>query len=368
MSAAIFRVMMLGLVRDRGALAMSFAVPAVFFLIFASIFAATSGENFRPRVAVADERDGEWSRRLIDMLRDGSNLELMDEAFSADEVRALVRRGTADAGLVIREIGQAASNVEPDPQVPFTVVSDPSRGVATSVLTGQVQKAYARMSFGAAAALAPVVREENVAGQAAGLNNIAYSAGAVAVLFLLLSSVHGAVTLLEERDSGILERIIAGPGTTVVLVNGKFLYLVAQGFVQVAVIFLVAWLVHGVDLPGHLWEWTMTTLAAAAAAAGLALAITTAFTTRQQAQTFANIAVLILSALGGSMVPRFLMPRILQEIGWITPNAWALEAYTSIFWRDESVTALLLPVGLLVIAALLGLFVAQRLTRRLVAL
>lgn len=368
MSAAIFRVMMLGLVRDRGALAMSFAVPAVFFLIFASIFAATSGENFRPRVAVADERDGEWSRLVIAMLRDSSNLELMDGVFSAEEVRALVRRGTADAGLVIRAVGQATGDSQTTRRVPFTVVSDPSRGVATSVLTGQVQRAYARMSFGAAAALAPLVQQENVAGESAGLNNIAYAAGAVALLFLLLSAVHGAVTLFEERESGILERIVTGPGTTVVLVNGKFLYLVVQGFVQVLVIFVVAWLVHGVDLPGHWWQWFLTTLAAAAAAAGLALAITAAFTTRQQAQTFANIAVLILSALGGSMVPRFLMPRVLQEIGWVTPNAWALEAYTSIFWRDETAAALMLPLGLLAISAILGLVIAQRLTRRLVAL
>jgi ABC-2 type transport system permease protein len=368
MSTAIFRVMMLGLLRDRGALAMSFAVPAVFFLIFASIFAATSGENFRPRVAVADERESEWSRTLIAMLQDSTNLDLMEDFFTADEVRTLVRRGTADAGLVIRAIDNSSGNDQSEQQVPFTVVSDPARGVATSVLTGQVQRAYARMSFGAVIARTPLVQEENVAGQAAGLNNIAYSAGAVAVLFLLLSAVHGAVTLFEERDSGILERVVTGPGSTVVLVNGKFLYLVTQGFAQVLVIFLVAWLVHGVDLPGHWWQWIVTTLAGAAAAAGLALAITTAFTTRQQAQTFANIAVLILSALGGSMVPRFLMPRVLQEIGWVTPNAWALEAYTSIFWRDESATALLLPVGLLVLAAVLGLAVAQRLTRRLVAL
>jgi ABC-2 type transport system permease protein len=305
---------------------------------------------------------------LTATLRDSSNLDLIDELVSSDEVRTMVRRGTADVGLIIIDVTRSSGEMQGERQVPFAVISDPSRGVATSVLTGQVQRAYARMSFGAAAALTPIVREENVAGQAAGLNNIAYSAGAVAVLFLLLSAVHGAVTLFEERESGILERIVAGPGTTVVLVNGKFLYLVTQGFVQVLVIFLVAWITHGVDLPGHWWQWTLTTLAAAAAAAGLALAITTAFTTRQQAQTFANIAVLILSALGGSMVPRFLMPRVLQDVGWLTPNAWALEAYTSIFWRDEAASALLIPVGLLVVSAVLGLAIAQRLTRRLVAL
>ncbi|UCD25298.1 MAG: ABC transporter permease, partial [Gemmatimonadota bacterium] len=288
MSTAIFRVMLLGLLRDRGALAMSFVVPAVFFLIFASIFAATSGENFRPRIVLADEADNEWSRRLTVLLRDSTELDVMEGTVTREEVRRMVRRGTADAGLIIRAPGDTVDSSLAEP--PFTVLSDPSRGVATSVLSGQVQRTYATMSLDTATALRPLVEEINVAGESAGLNNIAYSAGAVAVLFLLLSAVHGAVTLFEERDSGVLERIIAGPGTTVVLVNGKFLYIVVQGFVQVWVIFMVAWLVHGVDLPGHWLQWTVTTLAAAAAAAGLALAITTSFTTRQQAQTFANIA------------------------------------------------------------------------------
>ena len=78
---------------------------------------------------------------------------------------------------------------------------------------------------------------------------------------------------------------------------------------------------------------------------GLALALATACRTRRQAQTLANVAILVLSAIGGSMVPRFFMPPLLQDLGWITPNTWALEAYTAIFWRDEPVGALLAAVG-----------------------
>ena len=65
------------------------------------------------------------------------------------------------------------------------------------------------------------------------------------------------------------------------------------------------------------------------------------------------------------MVPRFFMPPLLQDLGWLTPNTWALEAYTAIFWRDEAATALLLPWTMLSFAAVLGLLLSQRFARRM---
>ena len=206
---------------------------------------------------------------------------------------------------------------------------------------------------------------QDVVGQAAALNHVAYYAGAVAVLFLLFSAVHGAISLIEEKDSGILDRILAGPASVAPLVDGKFLFLLVQGFIQILVIFVIAWLVYGVDLPGHLVSWSITTAVASAAAAGLALTVATACRTRRQAQTLSNIAILVLSALGGSMVPRFFMPPALQDLGWITPNTWAIEAYTAAFWRDEPLTAMLAPWTVLALTGLVGLLIARRLARRL---
>jgi ABC-2 type transport system permease protein len=141
-------------------------------------------------------------------------------------------------------------------------------------------------------------------------------------------------------------------------------FLVVQGIAQVSVIFVTAWLVHGVDLPGHLGGCLAVTAAASFSAAGLALALTTACATRRQAQAFANVAILMLSALGGSMVPRFFMPPLLQRIGWLTPNTWALEAYASVFWREQGPAQLVLPVGLLLASGACGALVALRLARR----
>lgn len=366
MNVAVFQVMLLGLLRDRGALAMGFLIPAAFFIVFATVFAAASGVDMRVQLAIADEAHSATSETLVATLR---RLDVIDASgdreLTAAQVRDRVRRGSADVGLIIRDAATVGRKPVGESLV---IVGDPVRGVAMSLLAGQLQRMQAPSDLADASAGGggpAAVEHEYVAGMSADLNHVAYYAGAVAVLFLLFSSVHGAVTLLEEEEAGILDRVLAGPAGAATLVNGKFLFLVGQGVVQVAVIFVVAWLLYGIDLPGHVVPWSLATLAASAAAAGLALALVTACTTRRQAQTLANVAILILSAIGGSMVPRFLMPPLLQDLGALTPNAWALEAYSAIFWRDEPIASLGLPIGILLGAGMLGLALAQRFARRL---
>ena len=98
MSGAVFRTMLLGLVRDRAALAMSFVLPAIFFLIFAAIFSGATGEQLRLKIAMADEVRSESSTRLLEALRaDPALLAAGGDDLTADQVRDLVRRGTADA-------------------------------------------------------------------------------------------------------------------------------------------------------------------------------------------------------------------------------------------------------------------------------
>ena len=295
MSGAAFRAMALSFVRDRGALAMSFLLPVAFFLVFAAIFANASGQNLRLKVALADEVRSDASTRLIGAVAADPSVLRVGGDLAADQVRDLVRRGTADVGLVMRQGAAPLGEMGGAGKAPLLLVLDPTRAVAADMTVGLVQRAYFRalpdVALGGVARLIEqelvtltaeqkrqlaegleglrpdpahpsteatgggvddMFEREAVAGQSAGRNHVAYYAGAIAFLFLLFSAVHGATSLLEERDAGILDRVLAGPGGTRALVAGKFLFLVTQGCVQVTVIFVVAWLVHGVDLPGHL--------------------------------------------------------------------------------------------------------------------
>jgi ABC-2 type transport system permease protein len=408
-SGVVFRAMALAFARDRGALAMSLALPVAVFLVFAAIFSGASGEQLRVRLALADEVRSEDTSRLARALARDPAVELVGEEASAEAVRERVRSGAADVGVVLRKGGRTLRQAAGYGSPPVIVVFDPVRAVAAQIVDGLVQKAY----FGALpdaglagvaevlqdgfvtlsetqegelarelgrlreetleaeragrrpeAGLESLVEREAVARPARARGHVAYYAGAIAVLFLLFSAVHGALSLVEERETGILDRVLAGPAGVGALLGGKLAFLVVQGIAQVSVIFVTAWLVYGVDLPGHLGGCLAVTAAASFSAAGLALALTTACATRRQAQAFANVAILMLSALGGSMVPRFFMPPLLQRIGWLTPNTWALEAYASIFWREQGLAQLVLPVGLLLASGACGAFVALLLARR----
>ncbi|HEY6578161.1 MAG TPA: hypothetical protein VIY09_02465, partial [Rhizomicrobium sp.] len=60
----------------------------------------------------------------------------------------------------------------------------------------------------------------------------------------------------------------------------------------------------------------------------------------------------------------FLMPAAMKTIGLFTFNAWAIDGYTKVFWRDEPVTHLLPQIGVLAGSAIILFLLARLLARR----
>lgn len=392
---AMLRVMALSLIRDRGALVMAFLLPPTIFVIFAAIFSGTSGDELRLQVALGVSAPTSLSERLETALRADDSLRVMPTTFASEaEVVAAVESGQADVGLMVEG---ALDATEAAPAVVFV---DPGKVMAGAILSGQVQRLIGlEMPDLALSRTAPAIESlvggftpEQAARLSAAIEQLAtgvsdqeaqpglidsrtvgpqngsgatvtYYAGAVAILFLLFSAMQSAATLIEERHSGIIDRIAVGPAGTDVVVAGKFLFLTAQGMVQVTLIFLVATLVYDVDVLRHLGIWLLTTLVAAAAAAGMGMAVAAMCTTKQQAQTISTFVVLLCSAIGGSMVPRFMMPPWLQEIGWFTPNAWTIEVYHGVLWRGEGLAELVPELSWLTALALIGTLVALVVSR-----
>jgi len=353
----ILKVMFLGLVRDRGALAMSFLLPPVIFLIFASVFAGAGGGDLRIKLVLSDAAKVQASRDIVGRLVAVSAIQRVGaEGPSEADAELMVRRGEADVGLIVRTDDKGVLS--------FLILQDPTRKVAASVLSGHLRNAIRGPVPPSAAAAAPAISTRSVIAGTESQGTIAYYAGAVAILFLLFAAVQNAATLQEDRESGIFDRIVIGPQGIGALISGKFLFIVLLGLAQVTEIFVAAWLIYGVSLPANVLAWFGTTLCAAISAAGLCMLLAALCTSRRQAQTLGNFLVLIISAVGGSMIPRYLMPDWLQTVGWLTPNAWALDAYTGTFWRGEELTDLTTAWIVLVTVGVVSLIGAHIFGRR----
>lgn len=395
MNFAMFKVMALYLWRDRAALVMAFFLPPLVFLIFSAVFAGTTGADVKLQVSVADLAHTRASQRLeAALLADKDLRATAAEPETLAAVRARVRSGRADAGLVIRADPAA-------PGSPILILADPSQAIAAPLAEARSREAMNRsipdvllartladlapaigpltaaQQDNVAAAQAqlvddpasapkqtPFIAHEDVAGAVKGGGVIAYYAGAVMILFALFSAMHGALTLIEERQAGIADRLLAGRAGLAPVITGKFLFLSAQAVVQAAAIFATAQIVYGVPVTDHIGLWLVTTALAAGCSGGLALGLVALCRSREQAQMLSTFVILILAAVGGSMAPRFLMPPWLQTLGWFTPHAWVIDAYQGLLWRDEGADVLYKAWIVMAAIGAAGFAVAQLTARR----
>lgn len=182
---------------------------------------------------------------------------------------------------------------------------------------------------------------------------IAMYAAGIAVLFLLFSSTGNAAALLEEAESGTLDRILVSQAGLFHIVTGKWLGILLLGCLQITVMFVWAEIVFRIQLAEHIVGFCIMTFSTAAATASFAMLLATLCTSRAQLNAVSVVIILSMSAVGGSMIPRFAMSDRMKEIGRWTFNAWALDGYQKVFWFQSPLPSLQNEVAVLLGSSLI---------------
>ncbi|GAB5402468.1 MAG: ABC transporter permease [Aureliella sp.] len=401
MIGTIFWISVRRLLNNSQELVLVLVVPIMFFSIFALIFSRGVGGSQSPlSIAIVDDDQSALSRRVVQLMREqdafksvtggkplpsgwseqrlsrgllsqtdtdlvvhiphgfgatasaalGGQVPLGEP--NATEIRIL-DEGTSPVGQQIVQaiLGQAvaAGVLHEIPQPGSSIASAETPGVilASATTASAAAPPQPKLEF----------QSENVFAYNKHHPKIAMYAAGIAVMFLLFSATGAGGSLLEEREAGTLERLLSSQLTITQLLCGKWLYITCLGSMQLLVMFAWGQVVFGVDLLGHLPGFFAMAIPTAAAASSLALLLAVLCKSRAQLNGISVIVVLSMSALGGSMIPRYIMSDSMQRLGKLTFNGWALDGFKKVFWYDLPPQAITTEVAVLCgLALLLGVF------------
>lgn len=193
---------------------------------------------------------------------------------------------------------------------------------------------------------------------------VAVLAAGLGVMFLLFSAAGAGGALIEEVESGTLDRVLSTRVSMTQLLLGKMLYLSSVAVAQLAVMFVWGEIFFGVELHRHVPGFLIMAVVTALAASAFGLVLAALSRTRMQLVALSNLLILMMSALGGSMFPRYLLSEAVQKAGLVTLNAWAIDGFMKVFWRDAPLFDLWPQVLILAAAAAVLFGIARRLARR----
>jgi ABC-2 type transport system permease protein len=146
-------------------------------------------------------------------------------------------------------------------------------------------------------------------------------------------------TFINEKNFGTIDRIKSIDVSFVYILLGKIIPYYVINQIQVLLMFLVGIyllpLLGGDALEvnsGYFLLFCMSSVISIATIS-FALFIANISKTTEEATSIGGVSNIILAAIGGIMVPKFVMPEFMQNISSISPMSWALDGFLEILVR-----------------------------------
>jgi ABC-2 type transport system permease protein len=372
--------------KDRGAILYLFLLPIIFMTLYAGIGSATdigAEDRVIPLPLVNLDPNGRKADEFLDALRDAKQVEvtLYEEA----EARELINQKEIDFILFIPMDFDRDLNA--DKKVFMTLLVHPNaQSLDVNTVERVVNKAGRAVMlfdyfsgqlkiFRMMQALNPqmqqVVTEERIKLQAESqmeqskdrplvkvvettpaalsdeeqvqipeLGQIA--AVGFTVMFVFLAAQNTAQSIFDEKRVGTFRRLMIAPINNYGLLVGKLLPNFILTLVQVVVMFTVGVLllplfgVTPLDLSSDPLGLLLASLAIALCSTSLGILIAAIAKTQGQVGGISNIFLWIAALIGGSMIPSFFLPDLVNSIARFVPHYWANQAYFGLILRGEA--------------------------------
>ncbi|RLA73413.1 MAG: ABC transporter permease [Epsilonproteobacteria bacterium] len=362
--------------RDKHALAALFVMPAVFILIMSlALKDAFNEEKALVSYTIVDRDHSVQSEKLLGLL--GENRLLNERNLTSDtDVQFMItvpkgfkRQFTSKSGREKPLIIEAAADVKQDLLALFKsqVIS-----AFMQVRVDAIKTKLEKRSASSARELDAISFDEkkmmqvsfNALERDEKPNSTQQSVPAWIVFGMFFVIIPMSTIFISERKQNTLFRLLAMNVSLPLLFGGKIIPYLLINQLQVWVMIAVGMFVvplfgaEALTLEGSVGALILVSLALSLSAIGLSMLIAVTVESVEQATTIGGIINILLGAIGGVMVPKFIMPDFMQTFSNVSPMSWGLEGFLDVLLRREGIEAVLPEVAALTLFGIVLLAVA----------
>ncbi len=343
---SLIRKEFIQIVRDPRTLAMTFIMPVV--MMFLLGYAATNDVR-NIALVVLDRDQTPASRRLIDAYRVADYFTIAQPVGSEEELRDLIDRNAARAGLIIPPgYGRDLAGWD-SAQVAFILDgSDPtvaSTALAAAQLIGQslsTQTSIERMEMrGQTVVTQQPIEVRTQVWFNPGLISSYYMVPAmIGIILQYLTIMLTATSIVRERERGTIEQLIVTPLRSWEMIVGKLVPYVLIAFLNTIEVLTIGVILFHVPINGDLSLLLALTALFLVTTLGIGLLISSIANTQQEAMLTTTFTLLPSIFLSGFFFPLAAMPVWLQMLSYAIPLRYFLIIVRGIVLKGVGLPAL----------------------------
>jgi len=352
-------------INDKKGLFMYLLLPIALITIFVLAYSNMGGSYDPIKLVIVDEDKSYESTSLIMKIDSLSSLDLIKT--SRDSAEMLVRSGKISAALYINNnLLDSILNGKTAFELLYDESNEFECGIIKQIITPKIHRFAAKCKikkqlsdsfFADKSTIHEMVGkgvDNQVQSSQIGLTNIITYQGisggnmlgqvglvqgiaGTAVLMLLFGVRSIGSQIIEEKEDNTFRRTIFSTLSPDIYLLGKLSSSLLVALAQISVMFIFSAIVFNFDLFYNFPALILVTFFTAFSCASFSILIGVLVSSRNQLQSISTIVILTMSAIGGSMVPFFIMPAIMKKMAVASINYWSIQGYYDIYLRNYSV-------------------------------
>ncbi len=360
------------ILRDPKMRFITFGVPVVQILIFGY---AVNTDVKHIATAVCDLDNSVRSRELTERLNKSGYFDIVRHVGNQREIREIIDRGQVKAVVQInRGFEEALSGGRSAPLQIIVDGTDPNTArivlayaVTIAARFGDNILAERQVRISGVTRPAAMVEMESRAWFNENLESVNYYVpGVMAQMVLIVTMMLSSMSVVREKEIGTMEQIIVTPIRRWEFILGKTVPFAAIGYINVAIVTLVAAFWFDIPFRGNLVFLFIATGLYLLSTLGFGLLISTVSHTQQQAMMSSFMFTFPAMLLSGFAFPITNMPQPIQYATYLNPLRYYLYIIRGVFLKGVSAD-ILWPemVGLLALGAVIFPFAVHRFRKTL---